>query len=990
MEGGELARRRVPRSELVYGSEVENGRVEQLLERLIAARLVVQGQEGEEEPYVEPAHDALVRGWDKLLRWKKEEQENLVLQRLLTPASRAWEQTKRNQDLWEKNSRLATLREISFKGSSWLNQLELDFVEKSWKIKRRNQRFIQASAVGFAAFATGAIFISNTLRISANNSAKEATRQEELALANADEATKQRENAENNAARAEVNAAEAEAEAKRANEQTKLAEDNLAEAQRQEQIAEEQAEIAQDNAAEAKRQTGIARQEANRANAQTNIAEKQRELAEQRQKEAEDARNAEVEQRQIAEKQTQIATEERDNAEVVANSLLSDELFSSDLQIESLVAALRTAKNILSIGEVNLRANTKIRATSTLNKIIYSIRESTIVKAHKGAASAVKFIQGKDFWVSGGSSGNLNIWDLSGKLLNSIEAHNSNLKEAKPFPTIHSVDINKEGDFILTSSADRTVKMWNAKGELLLTMNHTENVYDAQFSPDGSMIVTSDGNGWLVVWNIDGEKIRQWRAHEGGIKGIDISPDNQYIATASWGEEASARVWSVMGKLIRDFPHDSSVYSVSFNEDSSLLATGGHDGIKVWNLLEGQNKLAITSIGDIVDAVEFTQGEQDYVVAAAGGSVSLWDFQGKKISSFGSRNGEVQDLIYEPQSKKIIYSTGLGEVKFWNSEIEGKMSLEDHVDSVLSVDFDPRGQLIATSGRDGRLKIWNIKNYRLMYDIAAHRYDINHVRFSVDGGVIVTASSDGIARVWSREGEKLHSFEDDHPYRGFREADFSTSGDFIALGSINGSIRLWNFIENSIRLIGKVDSSNAVESLSIHPNGQIVASGDSRGMLNIWDLNGGLLNSINAHSSAVSGLEYSPEGELIVTSSWDGTAKLWTFDGDLIETLSGHESGLTKAIFVYGGEIIATSSLDKTVRFWDKSGQLLSTVEYDDWISDIRFDPITESLAVAVGNGTAIIESYNIEFLAERGCELLSEHIKNPATPLEEQALCQP
>ncbi|MEO1446995.1 MAG: hypothetical protein AAFV46_12330, partial [Cyanobacteria bacterium J06635_11] len=35
------------------------------------------------EPYVEPAHDALVRGWDKLLRWKREAQEGLALQRRL-------------------------------------------------------------------------------------------------------------------------------------------------------------------------------------------------------------------------------------------------------------------------------------------------------------------------------------------------------------------------------------------------------------------------------------------------------------------------------------------------------------------------------------------------------------------------------------------------------------------------------------------------------------------------------------------------------------------------------------------------------------------------------------------------------------------------------------------------------------------------------------------------------------------------------------------
>ena len=41
-------------------------------------------------PYVEPAHDALVRGWQKLLKWKREEEESLLIQRRLTPAAQEW------------------------------------------------------------------------------------------------------------------------------------------------------------------------------------------------------------------------------------------------------------------------------------------------------------------------------------------------------------------------------------------------------------------------------------------------------------------------------------------------------------------------------------------------------------------------------------------------------------------------------------------------------------------------------------------------------------------------------------------------------------------------------------------------------------------------------------------------------------------------------------------------------------------------------------
>ncbi len=87
--GGELARRRVLLSELKY-PEPENARVKEIIRRFSAARLLVRGQDTEGRPYVEPAHDALVRGWQKLLVWKQEEQESLLLQRRLTPAAEEW------------------------------------------------------------------------------------------------------------------------------------------------------------------------------------------------------------------------------------------------------------------------------------------------------------------------------------------------------------------------------------------------------------------------------------------------------------------------------------------------------------------------------------------------------------------------------------------------------------------------------------------------------------------------------------------------------------------------------------------------------------------------------------------------------------------------------------------------------------------------------------------------------------------------------------
>ena len=90
--GGELARRQVLKTELEY-PEPENTRVKVVLKQFEDARLLTSNKDDQGRPYMEPSHEVLIRGWQKLLTWKKED-ENLSLQRRLTPAAEEWETAK--------------------------------------------------------------------------------------------------------------------------------------------------------------------------------------------------------------------------------------------------------------------------------------------------------------------------------------------------------------------------------------------------------------------------------------------------------------------------------------------------------------------------------------------------------------------------------------------------------------------------------------------------------------------------------------------------------------------------------------------------------------------------------------------------------------------------------------------------------------------------------------------------------------------------------
>ncbi|MDJ0595674.1 MAG: caspase family protein [Pleurocapsa sp. MO_226.B13] len=174
LQGGELARRQVPKSELEYTDDRENDRVQTVIKRFSEARLIVEGSNFHSQPYVEPAHDALVLGWDKLLSWKQDqkEQENLILQRQLTAVAQDWKNQQpekfnwnatpydwfqqlgqRNQHLgllWNANPRLDLLKKVlNSQTDKWFNKVEVEFVRCSVRKRRSNTivRWSIASAV---------------------------------------------------------------------------------------------------------------------------------------------------------------------------------------------------------------------------------------------------------------------------------------------------------------------------------------------------------------------------------------------------------------------------------------------------------------------------------------------------------------------------------------------------------------------------------------------------------------------------------------------------------------------------------------------------------------------------------------------------------------------------------------------------------------------------------------------------------------------------
>lgn len=141
LDMGSAAKRQVPKSELDYLTEEKNKCCEEVINRLVKARLLVQGRD-EGEPYYEPAHDYLIRGWASLQKWIKEKEEEFVLQKRLSVATNDWiERSYAEGYLWIEDPRIEQLEKIiANPENSWLNKRETEFVKACVQLRDRQAR----------------------------------------------------------------------------------------------------------------------------------------------------------------------------------------------------------------------------------------------------------------------------------------------------------------------------------------------------------------------------------------------------------------------------------------------------------------------------------------------------------------------------------------------------------------------------------------------------------------------------------------------------------------------------------------------------------------------------------------------------------------------------------------------------------------------------------------------------------------------------------
>jgi WD40 repeat protein/serine/threonine protein kinase len=525
-----------------------------------------------------------------------------------------------------------------------------------------------------------------------------------------------------------------------------------------------------------------------------------------------------------------------------------------------------------------------------------------------------------------------------------------------------SARYSPDGRRIVTSSADKSARVWDARtGAALIIMNgHTDRVFDAAYSPDGTRIVTGSHDRTARVWDAQtGMPLLTLAGHGSRIDGVRFSPDGRQIVTASW--DKTARIWDAStGKVLTTLTgHTHVLYSAAFSPDGRHVVTASQDKTaRIWDARTGKSLSLLIGHGDYVTCAAYSPDGRRIVTASADRTARIWDAgSGAPLAVLSGHSDVVYSAAFSPDGQHIVTASWDKSARVWDANTGAQIAvLSGHEATLASAAYSPDGAFVVTASQDGTARIWDVR-VPTQLTLSGHRDVVSAASYSRDGGRIITASNDQTARIWDAHSGALLQALSGHT-GAVDSAQFSHDGSRAVTASQDKSARIWDAHTGKwlITLFGHID---LVYSGEFSPDDTRVVTASRDKDARIWDAHTGVeLAVLKGHLDRVYSGIWSNDGRYVVTASRDRTVRVWdAASKSTVLTLQGHDDQVVMAAYSPDDTRIVTASSDGTSRIWDAhSGvQLLVLSGHRGGLTSVAYSPDGRQVITASEDKTARI-----------------------------------
>lgn len=293
-----------------------------------------------------------------------------------------------------------------------------------------------------------------------------------------------------------------------------------------------------------------------------------------------------------------------------------------------------------------------------------------------------------------------------------VIASHSPHKSDKPGITCLAVKSHGDGDIFLTGGNDKNAVITNESGATIATLSsHTKKINDVAFHPSAgsNAVFTASADKTVKIWDAKGKgdkySVEKTIAHDSDITSLSVHPTGDFVISTS--ENGSWNFIDVgQGISLTEVKAESAITCGGLHPDGLIFGTGLSSGVlKMWDIREQKNVGNLSEHSSAINSISYSENGYLFASGSSDGTVKIWDLRKLICSRTHNAGAPVSSVAFDLSGLYLAFaaenSIYMHVVKDWGNIKQ----LDAHTKAVTDVCWGKLSSTVISASLDRTLKI---------------------------------------------------------------------------------------------------------------------------------------------------------------------------------------------------------------------------------------------------------------------------------------------